>query len=182
MKLRHRADGRPRLAGLAALTTSVLLAGCGGSEPASNSGTIEKPTASITQAAAPAKAEVITVLRDPNCGCCSAWAEVARRAGYEVRITDQPDMALVKQHHGVPAELASCHTSLVSGYVVEGHVPTDDVARLLRERPTDIKGIAVAGMPAGSPGMESPDGRRVAFSVVAFNAGGRTRTYRAVTG
>lgn len=91
-------------------------------------------------------------------------------------------MALVKQRYGVATELASCHTSLVEGYVFEGHVPMEDVARLLRERPTDIKDIAVAGMPTGSPGMESPDGTREALHVVAFDANGRTRIYRAVRG
>jgi len=91
-------------------------------------------------------------------------------------------MASVKQRYGVPTGLTSCHTSLVGGYVIEGHVPAEDVDRLLRERPKDIKGIAVAGMPSGSPGMESPDGTKEPFEVVAFGANGQTRLYRSVKG
>ena len=158
---------------------AILVASCGSSEP-TNAFAAKEPAAPVTPAAAAARAEVITVFRDPNCGCCSLWAEVARRAGYDVRLTDNPDMSSVKQRYGVPAELASCHTSVVGGYVVEGHVPMEDIARLLRERPVDIKGIAVAGMPAGSPGMETPDGTKDPFNVVAFDANGRTRVYRSV--
>lgn len=175
------AKSRRTLAG-SAMLMSVLLASCGSAEPSANSSTAQGPTAPVVSAAAPAKAEVITVYRDPNCGCCSLWGEVARRAGYEVRVSDHPDMASVKQRHGVPAELASCHTSVVGGYVVEGHVPMEDVARLLRERPRDIKGIAVAGMPTGSPGMEGSNGTTQPFEVVAFDANGRTRVYRSVAG
>ena len=161
---------------------SALLASCGTSEPVSNKAATGEPPAPQVQAAAPTKAEVITVFRDPNCGCCSLWAERARQAGYDVRVTDRPDMASVKQRYGVPTDLASCHTSLVGGYVIEGHVPAEDVDRLLRERPKDIKGIAVAGMPSGSPGMESPDGTKEPFNVVAFGADGRTSLYRSVKG
>ena len=161
---------------------SALLSSCGTSEPVNNKAATGEPAAPQVQAAAPTKAEVITVFRDPNCGCCSLWAERARQAGYDVRVTDRPDMASVKQRYGVPTDLASCHTSLVGGYVIEGHVPAEDVDRLLRERPKDIKGIAVAGMPSGSPGMESPDGTKEPFNVVAFGADGRTSLYRSVKG
>jgi hypothetical protein len=82
----------------------------------------------------------------------------------------------------VPADLASCHTTTVGGYVVEGHVPLDQVARLLRERPTGIRGIAVPGMPAGSPGMETPDGSVEPYQVIAFDAQGRTSIYHTVGG
>lgn len=161
---------------------SALLGGCGGPEPArSEVATREQPVAQ-SQVQAPTKAEVVTVFRDPNCGCCSLWAERIRQAGYDVRVTDRPDMTSVKQRYGVPTELASCHTSLVGGYVVEGHVPVEDVEKLLRERPSDIKGIAVAGMPAGSPGMETADGTKEPFDVIAFGANGQTRLYRSVTG
>lgn len=181
MMFDQMAKSQRTLAGWAMLM-SVLLASCGSVEPSANSSAAQGPTAPLMPAAAPARAEVITVYRDPNCGCCSLWAEVARSAGYEVRVTDHPDMASVKQRHGVPTQLTSCHTSVVGGYVVEGHVPMVDVARLLREQPRDIKGIAVAGMPAGSPGMESPNGTREPSDVFAFDANGRTRVYRSVTG
>ncbi len=170
-----------RVAASGALMTA-LLAGCGSPEAVRNEVATDEVPATQSQATAPTKAEVITVYRDPNCGCCSLWAERARKAGYDVRMADRPDMASIKQSHGVPTELASCHTSLVGGYVIEGHVPVEDVERLLRERPTNIKGIAVAGMPTGSPGMESPDGTKEPFEVVAFGADGRTRIYRSVKG
>ena len=162
-------------------SASAVVTACGQAEQTAATTAQREPTAVITQASAPAKAEVITMLRDPNCGCCSLWGERARRAGYDVRITDSPDMASVKQQYGVPANLASCHTSLVGDYVIEGHVPLKDVERLLRERPKDIKGLAVPGMPTGAPGMESPDGTKQPYDVIAFTAGGQTRVYRSVT-
>ena len=181
MGVRHSAYRQWKVAACC-LLMSASLAGCGSSEPASNKIATAEPTITQAQAATPTKAETITVFRDPNCGCCSLWAERARQAGYDVRVTDRPDMTSVKQRYGVPTDLASCHTSLVGGYVIEGHVPAEDVDRLLRERPKDIKGIAVAGMPSGSPGMESPDGTKEPFNVVAFGADGRTSLYRSVKG
>lgn len=179
MRTKHRMIRAWRVAASGALMTA-LLAGCGSREAAPNEVAAGEPPAAQSQATAPTKAEVITVFRDPNCGCCSLWAERARKAGYDVRMADRPDMASIKQSYGVPTELASCHTSVVGDYVVEGHVPVEDFERLLRERPTNTKGIAVAGMPTGSPGMESPDGTKEPFDVVAFGADGRTRIYRSV--
>lgn len=124
------------------------------------------------------RAAAMTVYRDPSCGCCEAWAEIARKAGYQVTLADRPDMPAIKRQYGVPEELASCHTAIAGGYAIEGHVPMEDVARLLKERPSGIKGIAVAGMPRGSPGMEMPDGSKDPFQVMAFDASGRTSVYR----
>lgn len=121
----------------------------------------------------------MTVYRDPSCGCCTAWAGIARQAGYEVSVIDHPDMPAIKQQYGVPDELRSCHTTIVDGYAVEGHVPMGDVQRLLAERPADLRGIAVAGMPLGSPGMEVPDGTVQPFEVMAFDAKGAVRPFRA---
>ena len=121
----------------------------------------------------------MTVYRDPSCGCCEAWAKVAEDAGYQVTLLDDNNMTAVKQRLGVPAELASCHTVVVGDYVIEGHVPLEEVDRLLRERPSDIAGIAVPGMPLGSPGMEVPDGTKEPFQVIAFDAAGRTSIYKA---
>ena len=86
-------------------------------------------------------------------------------------------MGAIKQRFGVPNDLASCHTAAAAGYVIEGHVPPQDILRLLRERPSAIKGLAVAGMPLGSPGMETPNGARDAFNVVAFGARGEREIY-----
>lgn len=114
----------------------------------------------------------VVVYRSPACGCCGAWAEHLREGGFEVRERNRTDMAEVKAELGVPDDLYSCHTAVVDGYVLEGHVPASDLRRLLAERP-DVAGLAVPGMPTGSPGMEGPDPDR--YAVVAFDgAGGRT--------
>lgn len=119
----------------------------------------------------------MTVYRDPSCGCCEAWAELAKQRGFAVQVVDHPDMAGLKQSKGVPGQLASCHTALVGDYVVEGHVPFEAVERLLASRPVDIVGIAVPGMPRGSPGMEMPDDSRDPFDVIAFTKDGRAAVF-----
>lgn len=119
---------------------------------------------------------VVEVYKDPNCGCCLKWVEHLRQAGFTVRATDTNDLGAVKDAHGVPAQVESCHTALVAGYVVEGHVPADDIVRLLRERPA-IAGIGVAGMPIGSPGMEVPGTKAQQYEVAAFDKDGRTHVF-----
>ena len=121
----------------------------------------------------------MTVYRDPSCGCCEAWAGIARNAGYQVELIDHPDMAAIKRQYGVPDELLSCHTTILDGYAIEGHVPLGAVERLQKERPAGVKGLAVPGMPRGSPGMEMPDGSRDRFQVLAFDAAGRTSVFSA---
>lgn len=121
-----------------------------------------------------AEAREVTVYKSPTCGCCTLWAEHLSEAGFEVRVEDRVEMIPVKQELGVPLELGSCHTAVVGGYVLEGHVPAEDVARLLSERP-DVVGLAVPGMPMGSPGMEGP--RRDAYSVIAFDGEGGQRVF-----
>ena len=93
-----------------------------------------------------------TVYKDPNCGCCQGYAEHLERAGFKVTVVNTSDLPEIKKKHAVPEALESCHTTLVGGYVVEGHVPISAVERLLSEKPA-IKGIGMPGMPAGSPGM-----------------------------
>ena len=181
MRRKHRVIRVWKVAASGALM-SALLAGCGSREAVRNEVATGEPPAAQSQATAPTKAEVITVFRDPNCGCCSLWAERARQAGYDVRITDRPDMTSVKQHHGVPTELSSCHTSLVGGYVIEGHVPVEDVERLLRERPKDIKGHRRRRDADRIARHGEPDGTKEPFDVVAFGADGQTRVYRSVRG
>lgn len=120
----------------------------------------------------------MTIYRDPGCGCCLAWAAHARRVGFTTRIVDTPDMASVKRRLGVPPSLASCHTAVVNGLVVEGHVPLDRVTRFVNRRPANVRGVAVPGMPAGSPGMEVPGGGRPSFQVFTFDAAGRSAVLR----
>ncbi|PRY95654.1 hypothetical protein BCF33_1276 [Hasllibacter halocynthiae] len=116
--------------------------------------------------AAPALAEApaMTVMPSPGCGCCHAWADLARAEGYDVSIRET-DVAALKDDLGITPGHRSCHTALVGGYVLEGHVPFDAVARLLAAQPA-IAGLAVPGMPSGSPGMgDDPDAR---YDVIAF--------------
>ncbi|MFC4729244.1 DUF411 domain-containing protein [Coralloluteibacterium thermophilus] len=112
-------------------------------------------------AAAEARAGLppVTVHKSPACGCCGKWIEYLEAAGFEVRVRDTHELGAVKkQALGMPMSMASCHTAEIDGYVVEGHVPVGDIHRLLAERP-QARGIAVPGMPLGSPGMETVDGR-----------------------
>ena len=100
-----------------------------------------------------ANAAQLTVLKSPYCGCCAKWIEHVQQHGFSVKVVDTEDMASVKKRLGVPERLASCHTTMVDGYFVEGHVPAADIKRLLAQKPK-ASGIAVPGMPGGSPGME----------------------------
>jgi hypothetical protein len=118
----------------------------------------------------------IQVYKDASCGCCSLWVDHLRKAGFKATVTDADDMAAIKTKHGVPQRARSCHTGLVGGYVVEGHVPAEDVLRLLKERPA-IVGIGVPGMPIGSPGMEVAGVKPQAYDVLAFNKAGETHVF-----
>ena len=118
---------------------------------------------------------LVEVWKSPTCGCCSLWVEHMRRAGFEVQVVDLPDLTEVKHAHGVGVHLQACHTALVDGFVVEGHVPADDVKRLLEERP-QVVGVAVPGMPIGSPGMEYGDVRQP-YEVLTFDRNGRTTVW-----
>jgi hypothetical protein len=115
-------------------------------------------------AAPPALAKSIKVYRSPSCGCCGGWVDHLRAAGFQVAVEMIDDVGLIAQRLGVPDELRSCHTGEIAGYFVEGHVPASDVERLLREKPA-ARGIAVPGMPIGSPGMEM-GGRREPFQTL----------------
>jgi len=117
----------------------------------------------------------ITVFKDPNCGCCRSWVEHLRQHGFSVAVRDTSDVSGAKRAGRVPENLHSCHTAFVGGYVIEGHVPAADIQRLLRDKPK-IAGLAVPGMPAGSPGMEV--GNRVdKYDVIAFQRDGSTRVF-----
>jgi hypothetical protein len=117
-----------------------------------------------------AEDHVITVHKDPNCGCCNGWVSHLREAGFTVRTVDTAELDAVKARLGVPADLAACHTAQVAGYLVEGHVPAAAVKRFLSEKP-NASGLAVPGMPVGSPGMEG--GNPQPYEVVLFGPAGR---------
>lgn len=125
-----------------AVVTVVLLAACAGPQAG---GVVPSGPATATTRS-------MTVYRSPDCSCCHLWAEIAIGDGWSVAVVDQLDMASLKAEAGVPAEFASCHTALVDGYFIEGHVPLAAVEKLLADHP-DVDGIALPGMPAGSPGM-----------------------------
>ncbi|SNS26844.1 Uncharacterized conserved protein [Sphingomonas laterariae] len=133
--------------------------------------------AALLLIAAPATAiaaNEILVHRDPGCGCCGKWAaQVREQFGRRVAMVDDQRRAAFQKVRGVPADLSSCHTAIIDGLVFEGHVPIADMKRLLAQRPKGIKGLAVAGMPLGSPGMEVAGVRPEAYNVIAFGPGVR---------
>lgn len=121
------------------------------------------------------KAEEMTVYKSPYCGCCDAWAEQVDAAAFKLNIVEQTNNDGERKKAGIPAELASCHTAFVGGYAIEGHVPINDIKRLLSERP-QIMGISVPGMPASSPGMDVP-GNTDPYQVIAVDEKGGLSVY-----
>ncbi len=117
----------------------------------------------------------VRVTKDPSCGCCGKWVEHLREAGFSVEIIESADVNRVKVRLGVPKTLASCHTAEVNGYVIEGHVPAPAIKRLLSERP-QAKGLAVPGMPVGSPGMEVEGSEPENYEIILFSTSGQ-RTF-----
>ena len=119
---------------------------------------------------------LVVVHKNPTCGCCEGWVDHMRQAGFRVEVRDEDNLDPVKQRLGVPHGKGSCHTAEVGGYLVEGHVPAQDVKRLLAEKP-DAKGLVLPGMPMGSPGMEMPDGTVQPYTVELVKPDGSTSAY-----
>ena len=117
---------------------------------------------------------IVQVYKSPTCGCCSKWVSHLEANGFTVEATDVNDINLIKRSYGIPPALASCHTAVVGDYLVEGHVPAEDIVQLLKQKPA-IKGISVPGMPIGSPGMEG--GNPQAYDVISFDAQGETDVF-----
>lgn len=116
----------------------------------------------------------VTVFKNPTCGCCAKWVDHLEENGFDVETIDTNDGATIKSRYGVPDDLSSCHTALVNGYVVEGHVPAEEIMRMLSEE-AEVAGLAVPGMPMGSPGME---GNRVdSYDIIAFQKDGSRSVY-----
>ena len=140
------------------------------------------PAAGGAQSKAPqpksaVKPAMLAVYKTPTCGCCAKWVEHMKQNGFTVHVTDLTDLSSIKAKHGVPSKLQSCHTAVINGYVVEGHVPASDVKRMLKELPA-VAGIAVPGMPSGSPGMEAPPNIvPPPYDVVSFDKKGGTRVF-----
>jgi hypothetical protein len=125
---------------------------------------------------AAAALQTLVVHEGPHCGCCGLWREHMQAAGFDVEVRKTQELGAVKAAAGVPRRLASCHTAHIGGYFIEGHVPVEEVRRLLTERP-EAWGLAVAGMPAGAPGMEMPDGSVQPYEVLLVKADGSTQVF-----
>ena len=127
-------------------------------------------------AACAAQAREITVYKTPWCGCCGGWVKHLQAAGFVTEVVEVQDLAPIRQKHGVPFELSSCHTGVAGGYVFEGHVPVADVERVLKEKPKAL-GLTVPGMPLGSPGMEVPNAKPEAFDTLLLLKDGTTTVF-----
>jgi len=138
--------------------------------------TISLTTAAVRSGSSvpPVKKPTITVYKDPSCGCCKNWIAYLAKHGYTVVAKDTPNMTEVKHSLGVPDGLTACHTAVVNGYLIEGHVSAEDIDRLLAQKPT-IAGIAVPGMPMSSPGMDGP--RTQGYQVLSFDKTGKTKVF-----
>ena len=132
--------------------------------------------ADVTAPVADSALPLIVVHKSASCGCCNLWVDHMREAGFQVEVRDIDNVNTIKERVGVPLGKGSCHTAEVGGYFVEGHVPADDVKRLLADRP-DAKGLTVPGMPAGSPGMEVPDGTIQPYTVELVGQDGGTTAF-----
>lgn len=151
------------------------------SQPASVPATAQEPSKktepTVARNVGDAEAlPVVIVHKSPTCGCCGLWVDHLRAAGFEVEVRNSDNLMPIKQSVGVPADKASCHTAQVGDYFVEGHVPAEDIKRLLAEKP-DAKGLVLPGMPAGSPGMEMPDGSQQPYTVELVGRDGTTASF-----
>jgi hypothetical protein len=118
----------------------------------------------------------IAVYKSPTCGCCGLWVDHLKEAGFQVEVKDSEDVTPVKQRLGVPYGKGSCHTAEIAGYFIEGHVPAEDIKRLLAEKP-DAKGLVLPGMPMGSPGLEGPEGTARPYTVELVGRDGTTSPF-----
>jgi hypothetical protein len=134
-------------------------------------------TAILALRADAAKPTRLVVYKDPDCGCCKAWVAHLRANGLAPEAKDRTDMDALKDSLGVPAALRSCHTAVAGRYVIEGHVPAADIKRLLATAPKQVAGLAVPGMPTGSPGMEMPGQPAERYDVIAYAANGSTHVF-----
>ncbi len=157
---------------------SLLLAGGGCSRIGVNSPMPAVPPPAASAAGVPDGKfqSVLVVYKNESCGCCGEWVKHVERAGFKVEVHNESNLNDVKVRLGVPPAKGSCHTAEIDGYLIEGHVPAEDIRRLLAERP-DARGLVVAGMPAGSPGMEVSDGHVDPYTVELVERDGTTKPF-----
>jgi hypothetical protein len=161
----------------AVLVTTAALIYVGPSDVERSPITLEQPTVARASGGLTAAKPTVHVWKDPTCGCCSAWVKHLRAAGYAVEVKETSDLGTIKRtNKGVPRPLTSCHTATVGGYLIEGHVPAEVIDRVLSERP-NVAGLAMPGMPVGSPGMEIEGQAPVHYDIVAFTSAGETKVY-----
>lgn len=171
-----------RLSSLVLLSAAItLLAGCMESAPPTSASTKNDAALPITAptVAAPPVDQALPlaiVHKSPSCGCCGLWVEHLQQAGFTVEVRNEDNLNPIKERLGVPYGKASCHTAEIGGYVIEGHVPAEDIKRLLAEKPT-ARGLVLPGMPLGSPGMEVPDGTVQPYTVELVRPDGTTEAY-----
>lgn len=161
-----------KLALFTGVAAVVLVAGA--TTLAIQAGESAEPSAAVASTAETGTA--ITIYKNPNCGCCQSWAEHLAANGFETDIVETDNLNQIKQTHGVPREMASCHTALIGDLVIEGHVPADDIVTYLENPQFNTLGLSVPGMVQGSPGMET--GRKEDYQVIAFSANGQQRVFR----
>ena len=167
--------------GAASIGVALLAGGCAPEASAEDGRTAASTSANAmvdaTLAATIAETPTIKVYKSPTCGCCALWVDHMREAGFELDVLDMDDADLirVKLDAGVPLQMQTCHTALVGDYVFEGHIPAEVIARFLAEKPS-ARGLAVPGMPIGSPGMEFRD-RVDPYDVIEFDEAGNTSVY-----
>ena len=166
-----------RTAVLAACVGLAALAGCERTPPSEEAAkaTPQNPVGAV-RVPAPHAAPVLVVTRNASCGCCIAWVDAMRQAGFEVQVHDVDNLDPIKTRLGVPVGKGACHTAQVGRYFIEGHVPAGDIKRLLAEQP-NAKGLVLPGMPPGSPGMEMPGGSPSPYTVELVRADGSTEPY-----
>ncbi|WCE30541.1 DUF411 domain-containing protein [Vibrio sp. SCSIO 43137] len=121
---------------------------------------------------------LVNLYKSPSCGCCTVWADILEKKGFQIEVHHQNQWNSIKQKHGLPSELVSCHTAIIDGYLIEGHVPASEIERLLAEKPDNIAGLSAPGMPQYSPGMAGKEGEYKGFDVVAFDSSGKTWVYK----
>lgn len=119
----------------------------------------------------------MTVYRSPSCGCCGVWVDHAQKHGFKIKDIKTEEMEAIKQQHNVPAEITSCHTTIINGYVMEGHIPADDIKRFLAQKPDNLVGLTVPGMPIGTPGMEARDIKQP-FQILALKDKGEVEVFK----
>lgn len=160
------------------VSSSVVLEAC--VRPPTPSAGAERVTTEMPRRAIPVGQAValplVRVHKSPSCGCCTLWVEHLRKTGFTVEVHHQDNLNPLKERLGVPYGKGSCHTAEVGGYVVEGHVPAEDIKRLLAQAPA-ARGLVLPGMPMGSPGMEMPDGRTQPYTVELVGHDGSTTAF-----